>query len=406
MHSTIRYLYSLQRFGMKFGLRNIRTLLRSIGNPHRKFKSIHVAGTNGKGSTSSMIAAIYAAAGYRVGLYTSPHLVRFNERIRINGTPISDRDIARIARSLRPHIDKVKGTFFEAATAIAFRYFAEQRVDIAVIETGLGGRLDATNVLRPLVSVITAIGKDHTEQLGTTITSIAREKAGIIKPTTPVVIGKLGTTAHREIGRRAAALRSPLLRSRYITIPGDISVQLCGQYQTENARCAVAAVTLTLDHFVLGDSSLKNGLEKTTALTGLRGRFETVRKSPTVILDVAHNPDGIRSLVQELHGMQIKKCVVVFGVMKDKDSHAMLKLLQRLKPLVICTQPETERALSSIEIGAICNALKIRYLIVENVKEAVNRSLKAAGKKGTVVITGSHYVVGEALPHIKIQKMP
>jgi dihydrofolate synthase/folylpolyglutamate synthase len=300
----------------------------------------------------------------------------------------------------------VKGTFFEATTAIAFQYFAEQRVDIAIIETGLGGRLDATNVLRPLVSVITSIGKDHTEQLGSTITSITREKAGIIKRKTPVVIGNLGITAQREIRKTAAVMRSPLLRSRFIKIPGDITVQLRGRYQKENARCAIAAVTLTLNHFVLGDSSLKIGLEKTSALTGLRGRFETVRKSPAVILDVAHNPDGIRSLTGELQRLHAKKYVVVFGVMKDKDSRAMLTELRRLKPLVICTQPKTERALTSTEIGALCDALKIRHLITGTVKDAVERSQTVAGKIGTVVVTGSHYVVAEAMMHIKIKKMP
>lgn len=406
MHPSVSYLYSLQRFGMKFGLRNIRVLLRTVGNPHRKIRTVHVAGTNGKGSTSAMIAAIYRAAGYRVGLYTSPHLVRFNERIRINGHDIVDNDIARIVRTLRPAIEKTQATFFEAATAVAFRYFAERNVDIAVIETGLGGRLDATNVVRPLVSVITSIGKDHTEQLGKSYASIAREKAGIIKSAVPVVVGKIHGTALTEIRKKAAVQRSPLLVSRTIALPADVSLQLRGSYQSDNARCAVAAVAVTAGKFLIGDKAVKAGLENTMEYSGLRGRCEIVRHSPTVILDVAHNPDGIRALVGQLKSIAVKKFIVVFGVMKDKDYASMLRELKKLSPIMVCTQPDTDRALPVHVLYDLSRVLNYRTLASSSVIDAINRARKLAGKNGTVVITGSHYVVGEAMHHRGIQKKP
>lgn len=404
MSSTLTYLYSLQRFGMKFGLRNIRILLRSIGNPQRKFPAVHVAGTNGKGSTSAMIAAIYSAAGYRVGLYTSPHLVRFNERIRINGVDIADKDIVRIVRILRPAIEKKQATFFEATTAIAFRYFAEQRVDIAVIETGLGGRLDSTNVIRPVVSVITSIGKDHTEQLGKTLYSIAGEKAGIIKSAIPIVVGNIQGTALAVIRKTAAKNHSPLLLSRNITIPRNIVLQLQGSYQSDNARCAIAAVTLTANRFLIGDAAVKNGLERTTEFTGLRARCEMIQQSPAIILDVAHNPDGIRALIGQLKTMPIRKLIVVFGVMKDKDYSSMLMAFKSLNPIIICTQPLADRALPVQKLIADCEMLNFHTVSAASVREAVIGAKTLAGKTGTIVITGSHYVVGEAIPHCRIQK--
>jgi dihydrofolate synthase/folylpolyglutamate synthase len=406
MPSTIPYLYSLQRFGMKFGLRNIRSLLRSIGDPQKQFPAIHIAGTNGKGSTSAMIAAIYSAAGFRVGLYTSPHLVRFNERIRINGIEIADKDIVRIVRNLRPEIETTRATFFEATTAVAFQYFAERHVDIAVIETGLGGRLDSTNVIRPLVSVITSIGKDHIEQLGKTFSSIAAEKAGIIKSSVPVVVGNVRGTALATIRKIAASKRSPLLLSRKIIIPRNVTLQLQGLFQSENARCAIAAIALTSDRFLIGDAAVKIGLEKTTELTGLHARCETIQHSPAIILDVAHNPDGMRALVRQLKTISIRKLFVVFGVMKDKDYTSMLKEFRGLKPTIICTQPFTERALPVQKLIEVCRVLNFQTLSAATVGDAVESAKKTAGKSGTIVVTGSHYVVGEAMPHCRVQKKP
>jgi dihydrofolate synthase/folylpolyglutamate synthase len=406
MTSTIGYLYSLQKFGMKFGLRNIRILLRAFGNPHKKFKSIHIAGTNGKGSTSAMIAAILTAAGYRVGLYTSPHLVAFNERIRINGLMIPDREIDRLTHRLRPDIERLHATFFEATTAIAFEYFAEQKVDVAVIETGLGGRLDSTNVLRPVVSVITSIGMDHSEILGTTLTSIAREKGGIVKSGIPVILGKMPVVPRREILRIASQKRSPVVLSEKIKIPARTQIQLFGKYQRENARCAVAAVTIAGKMFLVGDGAVRTGLAQTTQLTGIRGRFEIVRKDPLMILDVAHNPDGIRSLVSAIRSFSKRRVVCIFGAMKDKDYSAMIRSLKTMHPVVLCVQPATARAIDSLTLHSLCLRNHIRSRNIGSIPKALAAAKKMSGKTGIVMVTGSHFVVGEAIVHINSQKKP
>ncbi len=230
-HSTLSFLYSLQYRGMKLGLRNVRTLVRAAGNPERGFSSIHIAGTNGKGSTSSFIASCFMSAGYRTGLYTSPHLERFNERIRIDGRQIPDAEIVRITKMLRPAIQKTKATFFEATTAIAFCWFAEQGVDVAVIETGLGGRLDATNVVRPMISVITNVALDHQEYLGNTLRKIAREKGGIIKPRTPVVTASEDRNVLRVLKAIARRRKATFYQARRVirldqkSAPGRVTMR-------------------------------------------------------------------------------------------------------------------------------------------------------------------------------------
>ncbi|MFA6457153.1 MAG: folylpolyglutamate synthase/dihydrofolate synthase family protein [Bacteroidota bacterium] len=398
MKPTLDFLYSLHIFGMKLGLRNIRALLRSIGNPHRSFKTIHIAGTNGKGSTSSMIAAILTAAGYKVGLYTSPHLVHFNERIRINGEMISDADIVRYTAQLQTQIIKRKATFFEATTAVAFKYFADQNVDIAVIETGLGGRLDSTNVLKPVVSVITSIGKDHTEQLGKTIRAIATEKAGIIKRHVPVVIGKLSGSAKRAIGRLAEEHGSPVVDSTLLSIPAEIELQLKGEHQIGNAKTAIAAVNQVSRHMLIGNAAIRKGLERTTQLTGLRARLEFMFGTPDMLLDVAHNPDGIATLITELKKSEHKKIVVIFGVMRDKDYRSILLQLKKVQPTIIATAPSIERALPSHQLATACKMLGIPTVEAATVREALKKGNAITGKNGLLVITGSHYLVGEAIP--------
>jgi dihydrofolate synthase/folylpolyglutamate synthase len=401
MNPTIAYLYSLQTFGMKFGLRNIRSLLQSCGDPHRQIRTVHIAGTNGKGSTSSMIASILTAAGYRVGLYTSPHLVSFNERIRINGKMISDAALVKYVRQLRPAIDRRQATFFEATTAVAFRYFADQKVDIAVIETGLGGRLDSTNVLRPLVSVITSIGKDHTQLLGTTVDAIAAEKAGIIKRRTPVVIGSIKGPAFKTILRRAKRMNAPVLESAALNIPSHIRLELKGKHQLMNARAAVAAVSVICRTLLIGDNAVRQGLEHTSALSGLRARQELRKGKPDILLDVAHNPDGIRTLIREVNTMSYKRFVVLFGVMKDKDYRSMLKLLAVLDPLIVTAQPHGERALTTAELHNECKRLGIRSIRSKDIPDAFRLAQRKAGSGGLLIATGSHYLVGELLPVIE-----
>ena len=404
MKSTLDFLYSLQKFGMKIGLRNIRRLLRSVGNPHTSLKTIHIAGTNGKGSTSSMTAAILTAAGYKVGLYTSPHLVKFNERIRINGKMISDKKIVYYTNLLKKEIENSKATFFESTTAIAFKYFVDQKVDFAVIETGLGGRLDSTNVIRPIVSVITSIGKDHTEVLGKTYSSIATEKAGIIKSSVPVVIGDIKGIALRVIMQCARKNKAPILYSSKIVLSKRYSIQLKGKHQVGNAKAAVAAITIVSQKYLVGDKAIQEGLQHTTQLTGLRGRFEQIYSLPPILLDVAHNPDGMKVLSAEVKKLGYKKIVVIFAAMKDKDYRASLQQLKKLNPLIIVTQPSVERALSSEILYPSCKSLKLQCIRIPNVKDAVRFGYEQTEDKGLLVITGSHFLVGEAIPLLRSKK--
>ncbi len=404
MKPTLEFLYSLQKYGMKFGLRNIRRLLRSMGNPHATFKTIHIAGTNGKGSTSSMIAAILTAAGYKVGLYTSPHLVKFNERIRINGKMISDENIIRYTNLLKSEIQNSKATFFEATTAIAFKYFADEKVDFAVIETGLGGRLDSTNVIHPLVSVITSIGKDHTELLGKTINSIATEKAGIIKPLVPVVVGGIKRTALKTIYRIAKKKRSPVLMSSKMALLRNAVIQLKGNHQISNAKAAVAAITIISRRFIVGDKAIIEGLQNTMRLSGLRGRFELIQSKSPILLDVAHNSDGMKALTTEIKKLGYKRIVIIFAAMKDKDYRLSLLQLKRLNPLIIAAQPKGDRALSVEKLYSACKLMKLNCLLSTSIMDSINLGLRHSNTDGLLVITGSHFLVGEALPLLKLNK--
>ncbi|MFA5832986.1 MAG: folylpolyglutamate synthase/dihydrofolate synthase family protein [Bacteroidota bacterium] len=397
MNSTLTFLYSLHKLGMKFGLRNIRALLKSAGNPHKSFRTIHVAGTNGKGSTSSMIAAILTAAGYKVGLYTSPHLVTFNERIRINGKMIPTKEIARYTELLRQQIIKQKTTFFEATTTIAFKYFADQKVDIAVIETGLGGRLDSTNVLTPMVSIITSIGKDHTELLGNTILSIAKEKAGIIKRNVPVIIGNVNSSAKAVISKTAKQKGSVLFQSSKLKIPADIDLQLKGRHQHANAKAAIGAINIVSRHLLIGNKAIREGLERTTQLSGLRARFELRKGRPDVLFDVAHNPDGIKTLVSELKKLPYKRFVIVFGVMKDKDFRSILQQFKKINVTIIATEPNIERALPAEQLYSICKKMNLRCFHASNVHEAIELGERKTKKNRLLVFTGSHYLLGEVL---------
>ena len=345
--SALQFLYDLQLFGIKAGLENITQLLAVTGHPERAYPTIHIAGTNGKGSVSSLIAAMLTAAGYRTGLYTSPHLNNFGERIRVDGRSIPQNSIASATRLLAPAIRKTKSTFFEATTAIAFNYFRDAGVDIAVIETGLGGRLDATNVIRPLVSVITNIGLDHMEYLGSTLQAIAGEKGGIIKVGVPAVTGvRMKPVLHqlRQIARSKQTLlhqARDMVRAEIkdrtldglrlsLTTPRrmfqDVFVGLAGDHQAENVETAISAIELLPPGYrkKLTSDSILYGLEAVRRLTGLRARLEVVQKDPLVILDVAHNPHGMAAAAAALGKVVPGRWLVVFGAMKDKDYEGMI----------------------------------------------------------------------------------
>ncbi|MBI3765164.1 MAG: bifunctional folylpolyglutamate synthase/dihydrofolate synthase [Ignavibacteriales bacterium] len=418
---TLQFLYDLQLFGIKVGLHNIRTLLRYLGHPERQFPSIHIAGTNGKGSTAAMLAAILCASGYKTGLYTSPNLVHFSERIRINGKKISEEEIVRYTRYLQPAIRKTKATFFEATTAIAFQYFADQRVDVAVIETGLGGRLDATNVLTPILSIITNVGLDHMEYLGSTYSSVAFEKGGIIKPSIPCLVGDMNTDALTLLQRIARKMNASLFRCNKLstvrindnTLAGlrvaletdrdhynDVFLPLAGEHQSKNLQLAVLAVERvreSLGFYRITKETITAGLCSLQRYSGLRGRIDVLSTKPLVVADVAHNPAAIKTLLRSLKDLLVGRVVIVFGVMKDKSYGEMIDLLAPMTRLAITVEPHTDRALGSDAIMTEFHHRSTRAIDGGDVNQGFARALDEQRNLETVLVTGSHYVVGEVL---------
>lgn len=401
---TLAYLYGLQSRGMKFGLRNIRALAQSVGNPHTTFPSIHVAGTNGKGSTSAFIASIFTESGYKTGLYTSPHLVRFTERIRINGIEIQEDRLVEYVKRLRPMIERLHATFFEATTCIAFQYFADECVDIAVIETGLGGRLDSTNIVHPLVSVITNVALDHQEYLGKTIAKIAREKAGIIKHGVPCITASEDEEALAILHRIAAKKGSQLIEARRYAMK-NVKLGLAGEHQKRNAVLASIAVGSVMSRYSffpnLSNATARRGLMRVRQNTGIRGRLERVGKR--FILDVAHNPDAIRRLMESLSRATRRNVTVVFGVMKDKEYASMIEPLARIAKRFITVAPTTKRALASKEVALLARRSCERTFDCGTVARGLKRA-RAVARGGTILVTGSNYVVGEALAELEKKK--
>jgi dihydrofolate synthase/folylpolyglutamate synthase len=414
---TLRYLYSLEKSGMKFGLRNISMLLASVGNPHHHFPSVHIAGTNGKGSTSSMLSAVMTAAGYRTGLYTSPHLMKFAERIRINGIPIPEERLSLYVGILRPMIEKIHATFFEAATAIAMMYFAEENVDIAIIEVGLGGRLDSTNILTPLLSIITTIDYDHMEYLGSTLSSIAKEKAGIIKTSIPCLTAETKDRVLSVLARKARQNRAPLFVLRELVsvtmtstgLEGNtfsldtplrsyphLMNELPGIHQVTNAATSVLAAEYLSKYFSISVAHIRRGLRETQRLSGLRARLQIVRSRPLIIIDVAHNPQGVQCAVDSLMKSGYLHFNVVFGVMADKD---VLKMLEYLKPIadrLVAAQPEISRALAAKEIILHAGALGIDALSGGKTEKALSRAFRLTRDNHfPILVIGSHYLAGE-----------
>lgn len=421
--ATLRFLYGLQVRGMKLGLANTRALLASLGQPQRDFPCFHVAGTNGKGSTSAFIASILQEAGFTTGLYTSPHLVRFTERIRINGKEIPEARLVEYTQKLRPEIEARRATFFEATTCIALKYFADEQVDVAVIETGLGGRFDATNVLTPVVSVITNISLEHTEILGNTVRAIAREKAGIIKQGVPIVTGAEDPEALEVFRSTARRRSSPFIRARDLARiktqrravilnvagmkPVRIRPGLVGPHQTKNAELAVAAL-LTVGTRIGGvilrralhAEVLRRGLRRVRENTGLRGRLEQKRLGgKTFFFDVAHNPAGMETLATALR--RVRPVAVIFGMLQDKDIGAMLPQAARLGGRLVCVTAETPRCLKSSVLVRKAVGMGIDAVDGGSVPEGVRMASRIPG--GTVVVCGSHYVVGPALEALRVE---
>jgi dihydrofolate synthase/folylpolyglutamate synthase len=405
---ALEKLYSMHKFGIKLGLENIKRLLEHLGNPENKFDSIHIAGSNGKGSTASFIASIAKEAGGKVGLYTSPHFIRFNERVRIDGIPVEDEYIAEFIASLDSYIYKFKPTFFEITTALAFNYFAEMGIDFGVIETGLGGRLDATNVIHPLSSVITTISYEHTNILGESLVEIAREKAGIIKPNTPVFVGIVDEKVEDEI--RAISVRNEskiiFLKNRVVESDDSLSVSfgagnykirnipLKGRHQKFNAALALisAADTLKIDN----KDVLNRGLTNVIGNSGLQGRYEYYSESPVIIFDSAHNLEGVEIFLREFRKEKNKygKASVIFGAMKDKNISSMLKKLGDVFDNIYVTSINYERAAELDELKAIGMGNNINVIPLKEPWRFIN-DFQRGDSADCLVLLGSIYILGE-----------
>ena len=405
-------MYSLRRFGIKLELATIRAILEGLGNPQDRIAFIHVAGTNGKGSIASALATILHLSGFNVGLYTSPHLVKFNERIWINGLPISDENVVVSYEAVkRVHHGTREPTFFEFATAMAFYEFGRQKVDWAIIETGMGGRFDATNIINPVLSIITNISVEHKMYLGNTITQIAGEKGGIIKTNTPVVTGVKQKNAISVLKTLAESQAAPFYRFgeafrirrnqnktfNYYGIENiwrNMQTGLIGRHQVDNAAIVLAACeVLNKSHTDLSLSTIRKGLVQNI----WPGRLEIVSRSPFVILDGAHNFIAARNLARFLsENFKNQNITLVIGILDDKPYTAMLQNLLPLCSRVIITAPKNERALPPETLCAIAQQTVSDTTIIPDVENAVKHAIETASLDDVVCIAGSLYVVGEA----------
>ena len=381
----------------KPGLENTLRLMAHVGNPHEQLKAIHVAGTNGKGSTSHLIAAALQASGLRVGLFTSPHLVSLTERIRINGQPITETEVAEFIEQNKDFLDTLQPSFFETMTALAFAYFVKEKVDIAVVEVGLGGRLDSTNVLTPILSVITNIGLDHTEFLGNTLAKIAKEKAGIIKPGIPVVIGESHPQTMNVFLAKAQKCDAEiyfadqceyLRRTRLRVAP---ECELKGNYQEHNLQTAFVVLrAIKIPH-----SAIREGFAHVCAMTGLRGRWETLCEQPLTICDTGHNSHGIQYVARQLKELSNPHVWIVFGMVNDKDTDVVMRLLPRgEKYHYIFTRPNTQRARSAEEMLALWGK---EGVAIEDPREAILYAQEHASDEDAIFIGGSNYLVSDAI---------
>ncbi len=417
---TLRYLYDLERFGMKLDLSNITAILALLGNPHLQYPTIHIAGTNGKGSVAAMLHSILRESGYEVGLYTSPHLVDFRERIRMGRDLVEEDFICDFVQGMKDHIDQRGFTFFEVTTGMAFEYFARKSLDLAVIETGLGGRLDATNMITPLVSIITNIGREHTQQLGEVIAQIANEKAGIVKRGVPTITAVSQPEALDAIGAVCVQRKSELIhvqdQSTYRILESSIhgsrfslssdsssyenlELSLAGSHQILNAVTALTAVQkLRQLGWEVEERAIRAGLKK----TDWRARLEVFREKPLVLLDVAHNPPGMKALIDALDELLPEKQIIfVFGVLEDKDHRSMLMELGRKAKFVVLTKPDYKRAAEPESFKETVEQSGIPHQIIPRVKQAYLTALKMAETGDVICVTGSHFVVGELLSQLQ-----
>lgn len=380
----------------KEGLSNTRALDKHFGHPHHQFKTIHVAGTNGKGSCSHTLAAILQSAGYKVGLYTSPHLVDFRERIRVNGQCISKEYVIDFVEQERSFFEPLHPSFFELTTAMAFKYFAEQEVDIAVIEVGLGGRLDCTNIITPVLSIITNISFDHTQFLGDTLAKIAGEKAGIIKKNVPVVIGETTPETLPVFQKKATVKSAPLYLAETFEVAHDYDFELKGLYQQKNKQTILCAVNCLKDVFTIPEEAIQEGMAHVCELTGLTGRWQTLQTRPLVICDTGHNVGGWQYLAEQIKAQTCKTLRIVFGMVDDKDINTVMQLLPK-QAVYYFTQASSHRAIPVDKVHEIAKAHQLEGTTFANVKDAYQQALSDAHPDDFIFVGGSSYLVADLL---------
>jgi len=418
---TLDYLYTalpmFQKVGgaaFNKGLDKTLQLLEVLDNPHYQFKSVHIAGTNGKGSVSSMLSAVLQSAGYKTGLYTSPHLKEFTERIRINGIEIPESNVISFVQKMLPELERIKPSFFEMTVAMAFDYFAREKVDIAIIEVGMGGRLDSTNVILPELSIITNISFDHQQFLGDTISLIAGEKAEIIKPGIPAIISESHEES-RPVFEKVAAQKKASIQfadDQYKVLQNgltgcyqvykedslllkDLECDLKGAYQCRNIPVVIAALELLKARFAIDETALRKGLGNVTGLTGLKGRWQVLKKEPLVICDTGHNEAGIAIIIDSLRKLPHGKLIFVLGMVADKDVEKVLRLLPSDAGYIFC-QPSIQRALPAAELGRLAKEkVNIASQVVPDVNEALRFAESLASASDIIFVGGSTFVVAD-----------
>lgn len=402
-NQTLNYLFEqlpmYQRVGnaaYKTNLDNTHRLCKLLGNPEKEIKTIHIAGTNGKGSTSHMIASVLHEAGYKVGLYTSPHLKDFRERIKINGKMISEENVIDFVAKYRVEFEQINLSFFEWTVGLAFSYFNDEKVDVAVIETGLGGRLDSTNVIDPEVAVITNIGMDHVQFLGTTLKEIALEKAGIIKEGVPVVIGETQEEIKTVFIEKSKKLDVPLFYAD-TNVHGNYQTDLKGVYQQKNVKTAIQAIHLLKNRkWQITEQNLTEGLKNVVRNTGLLGRWQTLGVDPAIICDVGHNEAGMSEIVQQINSTRYKKLHFILGVVNDKTIDKILQLLPKKATYYFC-KANIPRALPVEELHEAATKHHLKGFICDTVALALDMAERNAQKEDLIFIGGSTFVVAEVL---------
>lgn len=423
------YLYNLERANKNYTLENTRLILKHLGNPQSNLKCIHIAGTNGKGGTASFLASILMEHGFKTGLFTSPHIIRFNERIRVNGKMIPNNYVISSVDDNLKYFKKIKPSFFEVNTAMALKYFCDKKVDVAVIETGLGGRLDSTNVIIPELSIITQLGMDHTDMLGNTLQKIAREKIGIVKPDIDVIVSdthkELESLFRKSIENNRLYYLKDLIKIKLLknSIEGCVfeidskkikeldkiifSTPLPGVYQAINTATALFAALRFLKNndMRLSLSKAKKGIAKVKSNTGYRGRFELIKKeNHNYILDVAHNPDGIKESLTNLNNK--KADVIVFGMMNDKDFRTSISEIIKHTDKIIFTKPKNKRALDTAVLNNYAKHLSPRKELISRdaVSEAVKTAQGLTRRNGIILFIGSFFLVSEAVKVLGFSK--